>query len=161
MKKYELIDDKRSLFSFRILSNSNIKLNEDKFEFVSCPLEGKYCRQLLPVINRKYSDAQQYRIDKEYVSSIRILRKAHEKTFDLKKPYCVNCAEFFRTTINDSIYNIKEEQNEISKRGFLMRRHKLTTISFDPELKKFKKGRRERYYYVPFLTWFTGGFSSL
>jgi hypothetical protein len=127
----------KGLFSLSVSDIEYFNDKQEKFELVNCSIEATHCKELLPEINKNYRESEQYRRNKDYQRSIDSLKSAHNKTLALTEPSCAKCAEFFRTSIAQSLENIRNEQEEMSagifgvKRFFssyLKPRHALTEL---------------------------------
>ena len=127
----------KNLLSLSVKDTEHFK-NKEKFELVSCPIHEKYCKELRPDLNNKYIDFEQHYINKDYQKSVDVLKSAYNRTFELKEPYCANCAEFFRSEINQSILKVQKEQRKKSRSLFGHRYYQLATLNLDSALKEIK-----------------------
>lgn len=86
----------------------------NKFEIVSCAIDGKNCKNHLPEINKSYLISYQSNQDKDYNNAIEALKKGFYKSCELNDPVCLNCSKMFRSTITQSLVNIHNELENIS-----------------------------------------------
>ena len=130
--------------------------SQDKIELVSCNGgdEAK-CKEHLFVINKSFHNCDSYRKAKLFQLSIEELRNAYFKTFELSDKSCLNCSKLFRSTIVESLHNLKDELHEMTS-GFFGNKHYelgyklaekvLNEIEKEPLLKKEDKRKtKERY----------------
>lgn len=92
--------------------------DEDKIELVHCPEEYKECVKQLPDINRYFHESHQGRLDKDYLKAIEALKHAFDITYTIGEESCISCAEFFRSTIIDSMNMLHAELKELSSGWF-------------------------------------------
>ena len=95
----------------------------ERIELVSCPLEGSNCKEHRMVINREFYASQNFFHNKDYSRSILALKIAFDKTFEIQKTSCLNCAELFRKTITQSLENIHDDLYKMSKGIFATKRY--------------------------------------
>lgn len=125
----------RNLFSVSMTDGEYFNDAQEKFELVSCPLQGKFCKNVRSAISKDYLESQKYLRNKEYQRSIYLLKDAYQKTFELTEPSCANCAEFFRSSINQSLENIQQEQQSLSLGLFSLKRFRLNFLKLDSALR--------------------------
>lgn len=95
-----------------LLSENNDEMvngNDDKIELLSCPHGSQSCKEHLLFINKNYSKALNYHLEKDYLSSIEMLKSAYYKAAELQESQCLQCSSVFRSTIIQSLENIKNE----------------------------------------------------
>jgi len=126
----------KKFFSLSVTDTEYYKDMKEKFELVSCPIDEKHCKELRSELNKLYFDAEQFQIDKKYQKSVDLLKIAYQRTFELTKPTCANCANFFRSTMEESILNVQSEQHRLSRGLFRLKRYQLDSLELDPVLKK-------------------------
>jgi len=122
--------------SLSITDNEYFKNKKEKFELVSCPIHEIYCKKIRPALNKNYLDSEMYHINKEYQKSIELLKNAHSKTFDLKEHSCANCAQLFRSTIEQSLLKLHKEQRRASRGLFRFKGYQPASLNLDPVLKE-------------------------
>lgn len=113
------------------LSETDSKYNnekQDKIHIESCPLKVLKCKEYLSVINKNYIQSEIFRVEKDYQRSIDALKSAFYKTTDLNELTCLRCAEFFRSTIIDSIKNIHIELENLTTGIFSNKHYKSNYI---------------------------------
>lgn len=101
----------------------------NKIELLNCNSGAENCKEHLLVINKCYSEANTFHLEKDYLSSIESLRNAFLMSCELRHDSCIECAKLFRSIIANSLENINTEL------------HKLTTgtIKNTRYLKSYKK----------------------
>mgnify|MGYP006292224877 CR=1 FL=1 len=108
----------KNFFSITITEEQYFRNIKPKFEIVHCPSSKNCCEEILPSLNENYFISQQFYLDKEYQHSIEALKKTYNKTFEIDNPSCNKCAALFRSTIHQSMEDIKREQDEMSNSFF-------------------------------------------
>ena len=136
-----------NLFSTKKESYLNNK-EKKKFELVSCPQNGIYCKNILPAMNKYYADFDAFYLNKEYDKSINALKNAYNKTLELPESPCANCAANFRSTISDSVENIHCELKSMSKGLFATNRFQSSCEKAEQVLSEIKNGKKELKYAV-------------
>lgn len=136
-----------NLFSTKKESYLN---NEEKkkFELVSCPRNGIYCKNILPALNKCYADFDVLYQDKEYNKSIDALKNAYNKTLELPESPCSNCAANFRSAISDSVENIHCELKSMSEGLFSTNRFHSSYEKAEQVLSEIKNEKKELKYAV-------------
>lgn len=124
----------KNLFSLSITDTEYFKDRQEKFDLVSCPLQKKFCKRILPAINRDYLMSQEYQLNKEYQKSLELLKDAYNKTQLLAEPACTGCAKFFHATIEQSVEAIKNEQQTMSL-GLFNFRYRIAPLNIETVLK--------------------------
>lgn len=131
------VQDKRGIS----LSESDTEYSDaqrDKIELASCPQKSFKCREHLFVINENYRQSDQYIQNKDYHSSIENLKNAFYKTLEIKESSCLKCAEFFRSTISESLENIHKELGKMSTGIFKSKRFQSSYQEAATVLKEFE-----------------------
>jgi len=95
---------------------------KDKIVLLKCPLDGRECRKHVTQINKVFHESTNYRHNKEYQLSIMSLKNAYNKTYELQDASCSKCAHVFRSTIRESLENIKSELKRMTT-GFFRKNH--------------------------------------
>ncbi len=113
-------------------------VNEDIIQLVSCPSNGSVCTQNLAEINRLLSTAQQSRFSKEYGRSIEKMKEALRVADEIKPDRCSNCASLFKQTILNSMDNMKEELEDLSKGWFKQARYKASLSQVEVVVEQVK-----------------------
>lgn len=88
-----------------------------KIELLVCQAGGNTCKEHLKIINERYSEANFFHLEKDYLNSIESLKDAFFITDKLNKDTCLGCAALFRSTIAQSLKNINSELHNLSS-GF-------------------------------------------
>ncbi len=116
--------NKRDLISLNVTSNEHINGKDfDKIELISCPLLEEECRIHLREFNKSFSESNHYRVEKDFFRSIDTLKIAYYKTNDLNTKHpCSGCARFYRSTIIESLENLKDELTKMTS-GFWGNKH--------------------------------------
>jgi hypothetical protein len=114
---------------------------EEKFELVSCPLNGKFCTHTRSQMNEKYAESVEFRKGKDFDKSIDVLKNAYSKTMDLPESPCGACAAFYRSTVVESIENIHKELNGMSKGIFSTNRYQSSCKKAEDVLKELKENK--------------------
>ena len=114
--------ERRGRFIFQGRDEDYKISKKDKFELVSCSVDGIYCKNILPEINELYARSELAHINKEYQKSAELLQSAYIKTLALKKPVCTQCVDFFQTSITETMENMQEEVYDMSE-GFFHTKH--------------------------------------
>ncbi len=121
--------------------NTQAENNSCKIELVSCPSQEKVCIGHLTAINQSYVQSEQQRKDKDFYNSIETLKHAFNRTNEMTDSSCVRCSELFRTTITDSLKNIKDELGMMTS-GFMgNKRYQLSYIMADKVLQEFQSNK--------------------
>lgn len=101
-----------------------IDCRDDKIQLLSCPHECRNCRLVLVDINRLFNESEHYQSSKEYRLSILCLKKAFEKTFEIRERIEQECARLFRFTVIESLENIRHELKKMTSGLFAKSRYK-------------------------------------
>lgn len=109
-------------------NDSNKQSVESKFKLISCPRDGKNCKNHLNSINKNYLESDIHFQNKEYLESINALNSAFTKTFELNKETCEQCAKTFRYTIIQTLQSIHSELYDMSNGLFKTNRYKSSYI---------------------------------
>ena len=104
----------KDLFSLSLTGDEYFNDKQEKFELVSCPVNKSSCEKIRNSINADYLESQQFQLDKNYERSIKALQSAYNRTLLITDTSCANCADFFRATIQQSMEEIKKEQQKSS-----------------------------------------------
>ncbi len=112
----------RRLFTLSTSDSEYLSDNQDKIELVSCAGQGMKCKNHLIEINNIYSESHFHLKEKDYQRAIEKLKSAYHKTMELNDNECIKCSELFRSTIIESLKNIKEELRTLTT-GFLGSSH--------------------------------------
>jgi len=105
-----------------------LKDEENKIQLLHCPHGGLNCKSHLAEINRLFIDSQNHQQNKEFQFSIQALKSAFEETFELQASTCINCANVFRSEIIDSLKNMHEELERMSRGIFRKKKRYATSI---------------------------------
>lgn len=111
-----------------------------KIELLTCRAGGHNCKEHLSVINKCYSEANNYHFERDYLNSIESLKSAFFKTTELNQESCVRCAGLFRLTITQSLENINNELQNLTTGLFGKKRYKTSYIASCNVLNEIKKG---------------------
>lgn len=114
------------------------KISDNKIEVLNCPLKSLPCRGHIIELNRCYLDSEKYQKEKNFERSIEILKSAFFKTTELNDHPCANCSLLFRSMIIDSMKNIYNELDQMSKGFFGTKRYHLSYLSAGLALKEFE-----------------------
>lgn len=129
----------RRLFTLSTSYSEYLNDKQDKIELVSCAGQGMKCKNHLIEINYIYNESHYHLKEKDYQRAIEKLKIAYHKTRELNDNECLNCSELFRSTIIDSLKNIKEELRTLTT-GFLASSHYrssyILAYNFLEEIKK-------------------------
>jgi len=98
--------------------------NQNKIELLNCQLESQKCKEHLLVINKSYSNACNFHLEKDYFNSIEALKSAYNKASELQETPCSKCAVLFRSIITQSLENMNEELNKMTSGIFSEKRYK-------------------------------------
>lgn len=131
----------KRFFSLSVIDTEYLNDKQDKFEFVKCPKIELNCKEQLSLINKIYIDSEFYRREKDYKSSVEILKNAFFISTELTEVPCTKCASVFRTTIIESLENIQKELNNITNGIFGNKKYKSSlelTETILNELKSYK-----------------------
>lgn len=128
----------RFLFQLSQTETNYFKDNQNKIELLSCHQNEKKCKTQLSEINRIFSDTNLYFRNNEFERAIDALQTAFEKTNDLKESTCINCVQFFRSTITQSLENIHSELEQLSKSLFRNKNIISSYLKADKLLQEFK-----------------------
>lgn len=95
----------------------------NKIELVNCPRNGMVCGEQLSEINRMFLESNDYQHNKEYQLSIKILKDAYDKTWEMSESTCYKCATLFRAIIRQSLENMHIDLQRMSKGTFKGKRY--------------------------------------
>jgi hypothetical protein len=113
----------KGMFSLSVLESKYFNDNQDKFEIVGgCPRKYKDCREQLLFINESYLTSGRKLREKDYQGSIEALKSAFYKTKELQEPFCIKCADLFRSNITKSLELIYEDLHKMSTGIFRSKR---------------------------------------
>lgn len=104
----------RKLFSLSGTDSEQIKVKQEKIELVCCPLREMMCNVHLSIVNKNFTEAEQYRKEKNFNGSIDALQSAFYKTTELMEHPCTKCVHHYRTNIIDFLENIHDELESIT-----------------------------------------------
>jgi len=135
-------DKIRGLFSISVPESKYFNDKQDKIELVSCPRVGKECVKHLSIINKSFLDSSRNMRNKEYARSIEVLKGAFYRTNELHEPSCTKCAEFFRSTIIQSLENIHGDLQKMSVGLFSRKRYQYSYVLATSILDELKKENR-------------------
>ena len=126
---------------FQTSTKDSKYFNDEKLfiELESCPLEGKHCIEHRAFINRNMRVSLSHLLNKEYAQSIEELKSAYYKTTELNEPACLQCAQFFRSTIMRSMEHIQVDLHKMSTGLFKVKRFKPNLEEVNNVLKELKK----------------------
>jgi hypothetical protein len=113
----------RRFLSFSKVENDWTKNYGNKFEIVSCAIDGKNCKNYLSEINNCFLISNQSNQNKDFQNAIEALKKGFYKSCELNDPVCLNCSNMFRSTIKQSLANIHSELENISDGLFGAKRY--------------------------------------
>jgi len=136
----------RKLFSFSATEIKNYKEKQFKIELVSCPLKEMMCKFHLSAIDKNYHESEQYRKDGDFQKSINTLKSAFDKTTELMDHPCTKCAQFYRSSIIESMENIHEELENITIGIFGNKKYQSVYINANSVLKEFENvGKSQKF----------------
>ncbi len=107
----------KRFFTFSLSQTEEIIDNQNIIEFVNCPLKEMMCKVHLNEINSIYLESEQFCKNKDYTRSIDSLKIAFNKATELMENPCSKCAQHFRLSIIETLANIHDDLEEMSK-GF-------------------------------------------
>lgn len=114
-------------------------MGNDKIELVKCPQDCSHIKIVLAKINSFFHEAEHYQYSKEYYLSIVSLKKAFEKTFELRNSEEQECARFFRLIIIESLSNIHRDLKNMTSGCFRKRGYIGSYLMAEETLEIFKK----------------------
>jgi len=95
---------------------------QPKIEIVNCPNDKSECVAQLPVINQHFHESHDSFLNKDYKSSIAILKRAYDTTYEIQESSCKNCTGLFRSTIISSLENIHLDLQKMTTGWFKSKR---------------------------------------
>ena len=113
LKIFNMKTNIKNLFSLSLTGDEYFDDKQEKFELVSCPVNKNTCDEIRQAVNTDYLASQQFHLDKNYQKSMDALQSAYKRTLLITEYSCTNCADFFRTTIKESMEEIKKEQQKL------------------------------------------------
>ena len=129
----------RKLFSATKQESGHLRDGHEKFKFVSCAVNGKYCsRNVLQEINEHYAQSIIFRRSKEFNKSIEALKIAYKSTLELPETPCSVCSAYFRSAIVESLENIHIELKCLSTGMFSTTRYESCHEMAEEVLKELK-----------------------
>jgi len=129
----------RSQFSISEIESAYFKDNQDKFELVSCPGSGTDCKKTLSSINASFLAFERYWRDKDYTRAIEELKIAYVTTNEITETSCAGCKELLRSTIMESLENIREDLEKMNKGFYQKKRYKTSYELATEVLDEFRK----------------------
>ena len=108
-------------------------------ELVSCPRGGKTCVEHRKIINNKIVTARKHFLDKKFPQSIEELKIAYDKTTELQLKSCLKCAEFYRSSITNTMEYIHDDLKQMSEGFFKSKRHQPSYLLAAETLEDFRK----------------------
>ncbi|MFY9151707.1 MAG: hypothetical protein WAO52_06830 [Prolixibacteraceae bacterium] len=132
-------EKRRGLLSFSKNDGDYFKEDENKIELLGCQQGGKNCLEHRAEINKNFKDSHAFHREKDYKRSIESLQNAFRKTTELEEYTCLKCANFFRTTITESLENIHDDLHKISTGFFKKKRFQSSYVLAKNVLMDFKK----------------------
>jgi hypothetical protein len=112
---------------------------QNKFELLTCNVQGGSCKEHLVVINECYLEANKYHLEKDYLNTIESLKNAFFRTNELNENSCVKCANLFRSTITESIENIHGELQNLTTGMFRKKRYQSSFLASRDVLNEIKR----------------------
>jgi hypothetical protein len=122
-----------------------VNKKQEPIELLYCPLKekGSICIEHRAVINQSMLASRRHLMNKEYQVSIEELKIAFNKTTELQEATCQKCANFFRSTITQSMEQIHEDLRKMTT-GFFKAKRFLPTFELANEvLAEFKKQEQD------------------
>lgn len=111
---------------------------QEKFELVSCPLNGKFCTNIRAKMNQNYQEYLDFRSTKEFDKSIDALGKVYNETMKLPESPCGNCVAFYQSTIVDSMEDVHDELKGMTKGLFSTKRFESSREKAEQALEELK-----------------------
>ena len=120
---------------------NGVDQNQDPIELIFCPQdrEGSNCKEHRAVINQSMLASRRHVLDKEYQVSIAELKTAFYKTVELKEATCQRCADFYRSTITQSLEQIHDDLRKMSGGIFRGKHYKASFEQASEVLEEFRK----------------------
>ncbi|MFY9151720.1 MAG: hypothetical protein WAO52_06895 [Prolixibacteraceae bacterium] len=113
---------RRGLLSLTVEESEYFNDNQEKFELVACPINGKPCMNHLTVINASFKESGIYLRNKDYSRSIEALKGAFYITTNIQDSSCRKCNELFRSTISETLENIRFDLQKMTTGFFSAKR---------------------------------------
>lgn len=132
-------ENRRGSVSFSKNDKDYFREEENKIELLGCQRGGTNCVDHRAEINKNFQDSHAFHREKDYRRSIEALQNAFHKTSELEEHSCLRCAEFFRSTITDSLENIHDDLHRISTGLFKKKRFQSSYVMAQNVLNEFKK----------------------
>jgi hypothetical protein len=136
----------RKLFSLSATDSEQIIVEQEKIELVSCPLREMMCNVHLSSVNKSYAEAEQYRKEKNFNSSIETLKSAFYKNLELMEHPCTKCVCHYHTSIIDSLENIHDELEKLTSGIFGNKRFQSVYLKAINVKKEFENLRISNKY---------------
>lgn len=124
-------------------SSDSLTDKQEKFELISCPLNGKFCTEIRAEMNQNYVDYANFRSMKNFDKSIQALENAYNQTMELPESPCAACAVFYRSTITESVEDVHNELKGMAKGIFSTKRFESSREKAEQVLEDFRCGARE------------------
>jgi len=121
--------------------NDGVGKEQEPIKLLFCPLKekGSICMEHRAVINQSMLASRRHVFNKEYQVSIEELKTAFNKTTELQADTCQTCANFFRSTITESMVQIHDDLRKMTTGFFKAKRYLPTFELADDVLSKFKE----------------------
>ena len=115
---------KTGLFLLSASESDYFDDNQDKFELVACPIDGKPCMTHIKEINASMKESVIHFRNKDYPRSIEVLKGAYYITDKIHDQSCKNCNELFRLTIYQTLESIRTDLQKMTTGFFSNKRFK-------------------------------------
>lgn len=130
-------------YNFSDFENESTDSQENKIELVCCKEVNNKCTSILASINEGFRESAQYRNDKNFIQAIAVLKKVYLLTFNFTEITCFKCGELFRSTIIESMENIRTDLKSCSK-GLFKRNDFQSSIEFTEDVIQELKAMKGR-----------------
>lgn len=128
----------RNIFSLVKDSSEYFNEKSDKIQLQKCAMGGQKCKEQLSIVNKNFVESGKYLYNKNYPGAMETLKSAFYVTFELNETSCLKCAEYFRSTITQSLGNIHDELGEMSTGMFKTNKYQSNYIEACKTLVEFK-----------------------
>jgi len=130
---------RKNIYSLSDSDSESLNDNQNKIELLSCRLGSQKCKEHLRFINKNYTKAVNYELEKDYLNSIEMLKDAFYKAVELQESQCAQCSSVFRSTIAHSLENINKELLKMTSGVFRRKRYLLSYKKSLAVLNDFKQ----------------------
>ena len=115
---------------------------QDEPEIIGCLYGGRNCMKKLAVINKHFLRSVKFQRGKKYHLAIEFLKSAYHKTDELNESTCARCIELFKAPILDSMTDLYQELDKMTKGIFRNKRYNDVFAEAENTLREFQESNQ-------------------